>query len=64
MLLQLAAPPAGQALQEYTATGSGISGSLGGVSFTDANWRLRALGEEALVSFTSIPAGPLGACCA
>ena len=60
MLLQLAAPPASQALQEYTATGSSISGSRGGVSFTDANWRLRALGEEALVSFTSIPAGPQG----
>jgi hypothetical protein len=59
-LLPLAAPQAGLALMVYTATGSGINGSLGGTPFSDASWTLTATADEQLSSNTIIPAGPAG----
>jgi hypothetical protein len=44
----------------YSATGSGISGSLGGTPFSDASWTLTATADEQLSSLTIIPAGPSG----
>jgi hypothetical protein len=52
-LLLLAAPQAAQALLVYSASGSSISGSLGGVAFADASWRLTATADEGLSSFSS-----------
>lgn len=57
-LFLLAAPQAGQALLVYSANGSSISGSLGGVTFTDANWSLTATADEALVKTTVFTMGP------
>jgi hypothetical protein len=59
-LLTLAAPQAGLALMVYSATGSSISGSLGGTPFSDASWMLTATADEQLSSLTTIPAGPAG----
>jgi hypothetical protein len=57
-LLLITAPQASQALLVYSATGSSISGSLGGVAFTDANWSLSATADEALAQTTTFTMGP------
>lgn len=46
--LLLAAAPGSQARLVYSAAGSSISGSLGGVAFTDASWALTATADEGL----------------
>jgi hypothetical protein len=51
--LLLAAPQPGQAWMVYQAAGSRISGSLGGVAFSDANWSLIAAADETLSTFSS-----------
>jgi hypothetical protein len=57
-LLPLVAPQPGRALLVYSATGSNISGSLGGATFSDASWTLTAIAEEQLSTFTSFTTGP------
>ena len=52
-LVALAIPPASQALLVYSAEGSSISGSLGGVSFADAGWRITATADETQSQLTS-----------
>lgn len=52
-LLLLAPPQASQALLVYSATGLSISGSLGGVPFADASWRLTATADEGLSTFST-----------
>lgn len=53
LLLVGAAPLASPAMLVYTATGGGISGSLGGQAFTAANWTLTATADEGLATFSS-----------
>ncbi|MFM7642806.1 MAG: hypothetical protein ACKO45_14830 [Cyanobium sp.] len=55
-----AAPPASQALLVYTATGPNISGSLGGIPFSQAAWSLTATADEALAqnNVFSVPPPP------
>jgi hypothetical protein len=54
-LLVLASPQASQAWLVYSAKGSSISGSLGSVTFTNADWTLTATANESLASLTTIP---------
>jgi len=52
--------PAGSqaALLRYSANGGGISGSLGGESFSNALWQLSTTADSANVLHLMIPAGP------
>lgn len=52
--------PAGSqaALLRYSANGGGISGSLGGESFSNALWQVSATADSANVLHLMIPAGP------
>lgn len=52
--------PAGSqaALLRYFANGGGISGSLGGESFSDALWQVSATADPANVQYLVIPTGP------
>ena len=59
VVLHLVTPPASQALLVYSAAGSSISGSLGGVVFADARWTLTATADETLSTLISFP-GPGG----
>jgi hypothetical protein len=56
--LLLATPQASRAMLVYSAAGSSISGSLGGVAFTDASWSLKATADETLSTLSSFSAGP------
>lgn len=58
--LSLLEPPAAQALLAYSAAGSSISGSLGGVAFSNASWRVSSLADESQARNTIIPIGPPG----
>jgi hypothetical protein len=60
VLLNGAAPVASQAMLVYTASGAGISGSLGSQSFSNARWRLTANAEESLARFTNFTIPPVG----
>ncbi|MFN9244172.1 MAG: hypothetical protein ACK6DG_09380 [Cyanobacteriota bacterium] len=54
------APPASQALLVYSASGPNISGSLGGIPFSQAAWSLTATADEALAqnNIFSVPTLP------
>lgn len=60
VLVQLCAPQASWAVRVYSATGSGISGSLGSEAFSDASWSLTATADEQLSTLTSFTVPPLG----
>ncbi|MFM9109109.1 MAG: hypothetical protein ACKOPN_00625 [Prochlorococcaceae cyanobacterium] len=53
-------PASSSALLRYSAEGASISGSLGGIAFTDAVWSLVAQADEALARNTIVPIGPPG----
>lgn len=48
LMLDLASPPAARAQLIYSAEGSAIEGSLGGVTFTNAEWKVSAVADENL----------------
>lgn len=60
LTLPLLLPPAARALLFYSAAGSSISGSLGGVDFTDASWQVSGTADETQARNTIIPIGPPG----
>lgn len=57
--LLLGAPQASQALLVYEVEGSSLTGTLGGVSFTDASWSLTATADETLATNHMVPL-PMG----
>jgi hypothetical protein len=60
LLLVGAAPLPSQAMLVYSASGAGISGSLGSASFSNASWRLTATANEALAQLSTFTVPPLG----
>lgn len=60
LALPLLLPAQASAVLVYSAAGSSISGSLGGVPFSGASWRVLGLGDETLARNTIIPIGPPG----
>jgi hypothetical protein len=44
----------------YSASGAGLSGTLGGQAFNDASWRLTATADETLATLSSFTVPPLG----
>jgi hypothetical protein len=60
LLLALVAAAPARALMVYTASGSPISGSLGGTSFSNASWRVTATAEPSLSTNSVFPFPPLG----
>lgn len=60
VLLTAAAPVASQAMLVYSASGAGISGSLGSQSFSNARWRLTATADEGLATLTNFTVPPVG----
>lgn len=59
VLAVVAAAPA-RALLVYSASGSPISGSLGGTSFSNASWRVTASANESLSTNSVFQVPPLG----
>lgn len=59
LLAVVAAAPA-RALMVYSASGSPISGSLGGTSFSNASWRVTATADESLSTHSVFPFPPFG----
>jgi hypothetical protein len=60
LLLNGAAPLASQAALVYSASGAGITGSLGSQPFSNARWRLTATADESLASLSSFTVPTVG----
>ncbi|MBM5816098.1 MAG: hypothetical protein FJ083_05775 [Cyanobacteria bacterium K_Offshore_surface_m2_239] len=60
LLLHGAAPLAGHAALVYSASGAGITGSLGSQPFSNARWRLTATANEALATLSNFTIPTLG----
>jgi hypothetical protein len=60
LLLNGAAPLASQAALVYSAAGAGITGSLGGQPFSNAQWRLTATADEALSTLSTFTIPTVG----